>query len=41
LEIPHASCDDSSSVSSATELEVLFDYTLQLLSQMNQISGRR
>jgi hypothetical protein len=41
LEIFHASRDDSGSVSSATELKVLFDHTFQLLLQLNQVSGRR
>jgi hypothetical protein len=37
LEIRH----DSGSISSATELKVFFDHTLQLLLQLNQVSGRR
>jgi hypothetical protein len=41
LEIRHASHDDSDSVSSATELKVLFYQTFQLFWQLNQISGRR
>jgi hypothetical protein len=41
LETRHASRDDSSSVSSATELKVFFDHTSQLLLQPKQISGRR
>jgi hypothetical protein len=35
LEILHVSRDDSGSVSSATELKVFFDHTLQLLLQLN------
>jgi hypothetical protein len=41
LETRHASHDDSGSVSSATELKVFFDHILQLLLQLNQVSGRR
>jgi hypothetical protein len=41
LEIHHASRDDSGSVPSAMELKVFFDHTLQLLLQLNQVSGRR
>jgi hypothetical protein len=41
LEIRHTSRDDSGSVASTTELKVCFDHTLQLLSQLNQVSGRR
>jgi hypothetical protein len=40
LEIRHASRDISGSVSSATEFKVFFDHTLQLLLQLNQVSGR-
>jgi hypothetical protein len=41
LEIRHASCDDSGSVSGATELEVFFEHNFQLFLQLNQVSGRR
>jgi hypothetical protein len=41
LEISHAHRGDSSFVSSATELKVFFDHTLQLLLQLNQVSDRR
>jgi hypothetical protein len=41
LEIRHASRDYSGSVSSATELKVFFDHILQLLLQLNQVSGGR
>jgi hypothetical protein len=41
LEICHASRDDSGSVSGATERKIFFDHTLQLLLQLNQVSGRR
>jgi hypothetical protein len=40
-EIGHASRDGSGSIYSATELKVFFDHTLQLLLQLNQVSGRR
>jgi hypothetical protein len=40
LEIRHASQDDSGSISSAMELKVFFDHTLQLLLHLNQVSGR-
>jgi hypothetical protein len=41
LEIRHGSRDDSASGSSATELKVFFDHTLQLRLQLNQTSGTR
>jgi hypothetical protein len=41
LEIHHDSRDDSGSVSSATELKILHDHTLQLLLLLNQVGGRR
>jgi hypothetical protein len=40
LEIRHASPDDAGSVSGATELNVFFDHTFQLLLRLNQVSGR-
>jgi hypothetical protein len=40
LEICHTSRDDSGSVSSALELKASFDHILQLLLQLNQVSGR-
>jgi hypothetical protein len=39
--IRHASRDDSGSVSSAMELKAFFEHTLQLILQLNQVSGRR
>jgi hypothetical protein len=41
LEIRHASRDDSSSVSSATELEILTYNTFQLFLQLNKAYCRR
>jgi hypothetical protein len=41
LEIRHASRDGSGSFSGATELNVSFDHTFQLLFQLNQINRRR
>jgi hypothetical protein len=41
LETRYASRDDSGSLYSAKEPEVLFDLKFQLFLQLNQISGRR
>jgi hypothetical protein len=39
-DIRHASRVDSGSVSSATELKVFFNHTLQLLLERNKVNGR-
>jgi hypothetical protein len=41
LEIRHASRDDSCSVSSATEHEILTYHTFQLFLQLNKVPCRR
>jgi hypothetical protein len=39
MEVHHAPCDDSGSVSGTTELKVFFHHVFQLLLQLNQVNG--